>query len=109
MLNRKIEIEKVKHLKLLIMVVDIISKKEVVELIKIRGFANSLEASIYLGKSIHYIRRLSRDKILTSYKPNGKCIYFKIEDLDGFLLNNKRLTREDITQKSSKYLFNSRK
>lgn len=91
------------------MVVDIISKKEVVELIKIRGFANSLEASIYLGKSIHYIRRLSRDKILTSYKPNGKCIYFKIEDLDGFLLNNKRLTREDITQKSSKYLFNSRK
>jgi hypothetical protein len=88
---------------------NIISAKEVVELIKIRGFANTFEASIYLGKSIHYIRRLSRDKALTSYKPNGKCIYFKMEDLDGFLLNNKLLNRENITQKASKYLFNSRK
>ena len=83
--------------------------KEVVELIKIRGFANTLEASIYLGKSIHYIRRLSRDKVLISYKPNGKCIYFKIEDLDCFLLSNKQLNRENITQKAAKYLFNSRK
>jgi hypothetical protein len=83
--------------------------KEVVELIKIRGFANTLEASIYLGKSIHYIRRLSRDKVLTSYKPNGKCIYFKIEDLDCFLLSNKQLNRENITQNAAKYLFNSKK
>ena len=84
------------------------SLEETINLIKLRGFANTLEASIYLGKSIHYIRRLSRDKVLTSYKPNGKCIYFKIEDLDDFLLSNKRLIRENITQKAAKYLFNNR-
>lgn len=89
--------------------VDNSSPKEVVELIRIRGFANTTEASIYLGKSVHYIRRLSREKLLTSYKPNGKCIYFKIEDLDDFLLSNKRIIRENITQKAAKYLFNSRK
>lgn len=82
--------------------------KEVVELIKIRGFANTLEASLYLGLSIHYIRRLSRDKTLTSFKPNGKCIYFKVEDLDDFLLGNKRINNEKISQKAAKYIFNSK-
>lgn len=82
--------------------------KEMIELIKIRGFANTEEASLYLGLSIHYIRRLSRDKTLTSFKPNGKCIYFKIEDLDDFLLGNKRNNIEKISQKASKFIYKTR-
>lgn len=82
--------------------------KEVIELIKIRGFANTEETSIYLGLSIHYIRRLARNKSLTSFKPNGKCIYFKIEDLDNFLLGNKRNNIEKISQKASKYIFKNK-
>lgn len=82
--------------------------KEVVELIKIRGFANTEEASIYLGLSIHYIRRLAREKTLSSFKPNGKCIYFKTEDLDNFLLGNKRIDNKKISQKAAKYIFSNR-
>ncbi len=82
--------------------------KEVVELIKVRGFANTEEASLYLGLSIHYVRRLAREKTLSSFKPNGKCIYFKVEDLDNFLLGNKRIDNKKISQKAAKYIFSNR-
>lgn len=82
--------------------------KKVIELIKIRGFANTEEASLYLGLSIHYVRRLAREKTLSSFKPNGKCIYFKIEDLDNFLLGNNRIDNKKISQKAAKYIFNNR-
>ena len=81
------------------------SIEDTVNLIKSRGFANTLEASIYLSLSIHYIRRLAREKELPSYKPNGKCIYFKLEDLDNYLLNNNRISNEKIMEKTAKYLF----
>ena len=84
------------------------TSKEVIELIKLRGFANTEEASLYLGLSIHYIRRLSREKALTSFKPNGKSIYFKISDLDDYLLSNKRIGKDHISQKSAKMIFNSK-
>jgi excisionase family DNA binding protein len=84
------------------------TSKEVVELIKLRGFANTEEASLYLGLSIHYIRRLAREKALTSFKPNGKCIYFKTNDLDNYLLSNKRIGKDHISHKSAKIIFNSK-
>lgn len=88
--------------------VENISVSETINIIKIRGFANTEETSLYLSLSIHYIRKLARDKELPSYKPNGKCIYFKIEDLDNFLLNNKRISNKKIMEKATKYLFNNK-
>ena len=84
------------------------SVEETINLIKLRGFANTLEASIYLSLSIHYMRRLAREKELPSYKPNGKCIYFKVEDLDNYLLSNKRIGKNQISQKVSKMIYNSK-
>lgn len=84
-----------------------ISMTETLNIIKIRGFANTKETSLYLSLSIHYIRRLAREKQLPSYKPNGKCIYFKLEDLENFLLNNKRISNKTIMEKTTKYLFNN--
>ena len=85
-----------------------ISVTETMNIIKIKGFANTEETSLYLSLSIHYIRKLARDKQLPSYKPNGKCIYFKIEDLDNFLLNNKRISNKKIMEKATKYLFSNK-
>lgn len=81
------------------------SIEETIKLIKLRGFANTLETSIYLSLSIHYVRRLAREKELPSYKPNGKCIYFKVEDLDNYLLSNNRMSNKKIMEKTTKYLF----
>ncbi len=85
-----------------------ISLTDMIHIIKARGFANTEEAAKYLGLSIHYIRRLSRNNILNSYKPSGKCIYFKVEDLDNYLLNNQRLGKDILSLKSAKYLFNKK-
>ena len=49
-----------------------------------------------------------RQKTLSSFKPNGKCIYFKTEDLDNFLLGNKRIDNKKISQKAAKYIFSNR-
>jgi len=83
-----------------------ISVEETINLVKTRGFANTLEASLYLSLSIHYVRRLGREKEIPSFKPNRKCMYFKVEDLDNFIMNNKRLSNEKIMEKATKYLFN---
>jgi hypothetical protein len=56
----------------------------------------------------NYIRRLAREKQLPSYKSNRKCIYFKIEDLDDYLFNNKRISNKKIMKKATKYLFNNK-
>ena len=85
-----------------------ISVSETINIIKIRGFANTEEASLYLSLSVHYIRRLAREKMLPSYKSNRKCIYFKIEDLDDYLFNNKRISNKKIMEKATKYLFNNK-
>lgn len=85
-----------------------ISVSETINIIKIRGFANTEETSLYLSLSIHYIRKLARDKQLPSFKPNGKCIYFKIEDLDNYLMNNKRISNKKIMEKATKYLFSNK-
>lgn len=85
------------------------SVEETISLIKLRGFANTVEASLYLSLSIHYVRRLGREKEIPSYKPNGKCMYFKVEDLDNYLLSNNRLSNKELMEKTTKYLFYNRK
>lgn len=82
--------------------------EETINMLKSRGFANTNEASIYLSLSIHYIRRLAREKQLPYYKPNGKCMYFKVEDLDNYLLSNKRASTKNIMQNAAKYLLYKR-
>ena len=81
------------------------SVEETISLIKLRGFANTVEASLYLSLSIHYVRRLGREKEIPSYKPNGKCMYFKVEDLENYLLSNKRVSKDKIIENATKYLF----
>ncbi|PZD76767.1 helix-turn-helix domain-containing protein [Mesonia sp. K7] len=81
-----------------------LSLEETINIIKLRGFANTFEASIYLSLSIHYVRRLAREKELPSYKPKGKCIYFKVEDLENYLLSNNRISNKNIMEKTVKYL-----
>lgn len=55
------------------------------------GFLNSNEASLYLDISKSYMYRLTMDKTIPFYKPNGKKMYFKKIDLDNFLNSKKVL------------------
>lgn len=82
-----------------------LSIEETINIIKLRGSANTFEAAIYLGLSVHYVRRLARENEISSNKPKGKCIYFKVEDLDDYLLSNNRISNKKIMEKTAKYLF----
>lgn len=46
------------------------------------------DASEFLNLKPSYLYKLTSDKRIRFYKPNGKLIYFKKEDLEDFLLRN---------------------
>ncbi len=51
------------------------------------------EACLYMGISKSTMYKLtSQTKSITFYKPTGKLIYFKRNDLDEFMLQNKNLS-----------------
>lgn len=50
---------------------------------------NLKEASTFTGFSMSLLYKLTHFKKIDHYKPNGKNIYFKKEDLERYLLRNK--------------------
>jgi len=44
-------------------------------------------------------------KKIPHYKPEGKLIYFKREDLDNWLLSNKVLTKEQVKGMATKIMM----
>lgn len=67
---------------------------------------NLIEASKYLDISHSTLYKLTSSGELTSYKPGGKKLYFRKEDLDIYLMKNKQLDDFDIEQEASNYLLN---
>ncbi len=51
---------------------------------------NTREAAIYLGLSVITVRRKAGKGEISSFRPNGKNLYFKISDLDNYLLSKHR-------------------
>lgn len=54
-----------------------------------KPFINIDEASQYLGISKNTIYGYTSNKIIPFYKLQGRRLYFKIEDLNNFILNQK--------------------
>ena len=63
--------------------------KEILDFLKKR-MLNTKEAAIYLGLSVITVRRKAGKGEISSYRPNGKNLYFKISDLDNYLLSKHR-------------------
>jgi len=57
---------------------------------------NFTEACTYLGVSKQTLYGLTSRNRIKHYKPAGKFLYFRKEDLDAFLLRNPIKTREEI-------------
>jgi excisionase family DNA binding protein len=69
------------------------SKKEVLDFLKMR-MLNTREAAMYLGLSVITVRRKAGNGEISSYRPNKKNLYFKISDLDNYLLSKHRNSLE---------------
>jgi excisionase family DNA binding protein len=69
---------------------------------------NVLEAAKYLSLSPAYLYRLTCRRLIAHYKP-GKKIYFKKDDLDAWMLRNKKESIEVIAKNATEYLSRKNK
>ncbi|MNL59007.1 Helix-turn-helix domain protein [compost metagenome] len=63
------------------------------------------EALALLGISASMLYKLTHQRAIPFYKPNGKLIYFRKEDLINWMLSNKQPSTEEVTGE----LFNNLK
>jgi excisionase family DNA binding protein len=64
------------------------------------------ELSEYTGFSKSYIYKLTHLREIPFYCPHGKLIFFKRSEIDSWLLQNKRLSRHEISEQA---VINQRK
>ena len=68
---------------------------------------NLKEASSFTGYSKSHLYKLTHFRKIDHYKPNGKNIFFKKEDLEAYLLQGKQeaAPSEDIEALAANYLL----
>lgn len=62
------------------------------------------EASKYLNLSHSTMYKYTSTNVIAHYKPTGKKIFFKKEDLDIWILKNKVSSMEEIEAKAIEYI-----
>jgi excisionase family DNA binding protein len=65
---------------------------------------NIEEIAQYTGLSKLYIYKLTSKNSIPHYKPNGKNIYFKKEEIDNWLLRNRQATNEELESEAVNYI-----
>lgn len=58
------------------------------------------EAAIFLGFAPSYIYKLTMRNQIPFYKPNGKMVYFKKDELEAWMTQNRVSTSEELEDKA---------
>ena len=66
---------------------------------------NFNDTCIYLELSQSHLYKLTSTGSIPHYKPNGKKLYFKREELDTWLLRNRSNSIDEIEQEAANYLI----
>jgi len=66
------------------------------------------EASRYLGISKSNLYKKTSAQKIPHYKPEGKIIYFRRNELDVWMLRNRQSTIEEITDKAASLTINKK-
>ena len=64
------------------------------------------EAAAYLHHSKSHLYQLTSKGLIAHFKPNGKKIYFLKQDLDAYLLRNRRPAAEEVEAVAASYVVN---
>ena len=67
------------------------------------------EACRFLDFSESYLYKLTHKKSIPHFCPNNKKLYFKRNDLEEWLLQNRRDSSDEVEQKAANYLLNNPK
>lgn len=62
------------------------------------------EVALYTGFSKLYLYKLTSKKAIPYYSPNGKKIFFKKDEIDAWLLDNRHATKNELEQEGLNYL-----
>ena len=52
-----------------------------------------------LGVAKSYVYKLTYKKLIPHYKPNGKCVFFKREEVEDWIFSNRIATDEELGMK----------
>jgi excisionase family DNA binding protein len=64
-------------------------RSKLMELSFKKQYLNVVEASVYTGFTPKYIYQLVNKGLIPHYKPTGRKLFFKIEDLDEWIATSK--------------------
>lgn len=67
------------------------------------------EVAEYIGVSKGYVYKMTSRGLIPYYKPNGKTLYFKKEEIDDWLLRNRQSTNAEIETEAINYNTNKLK
>ncbi len=62
------------------------------------------ETAVYTGLSKSYLYKLTCSGGIPCYKPNGKKIYFDRQEIDKWLLQNKKATNDEIESHAATFV-----
>ena len=65
---------------------------------------NFNEVMLYTNLSKSYLYQLTSNGGIPCYKPNGKHIYFNKEEIENWLLNNRKMSNIELEEVSNNYL-----
>lgn len=66
------------------------------------------EAAAFLGFSLQYLYKLAEARKITSYKPTGRFLYFKREDLERFIEKGRIPADYELREKADGILNRAR-
>jgi excisionase family DNA binding protein len=66
---------------------------------------NLTEAHAYLNISASHMYKLTSQKLIPHFCPQGKKLYFRREELDQWLLRNRQDSSEEIETRAANYLL----
>lgn len=68
-------------------------------------FLTTREAAAFTGLSLGYLYKLTHNKMIPHYKPNGKLIYFDRKELEAWLKRNKVMSVDEAEMSANRYLI----
>lgn len=61
------------------------------------------EACERLGLSAHYVYKLVQTRRIPCYRPNGKKLFFNVEELDAWIAAGRVATSEELSELASRH------
>lgn len=83
-------------------IIEMIDKKFDEIKIMHKPFMSVEDLSVYLDLSPTYIRKMTHNREIPYYKPNGKKLYFNKEEIDEWVLSSRVMTNKELRREARK-------